>query len=54
MVRNDGDDADYNYVSYRLGHGHCVLGVPWCLDQFWGRHGDSTECSHSECLIKEW
>lgn len=49
-VRYDDDDD----VSCRLGHGHCVLAVPWCLDQFWGRHGDSTECSHNECLTSEW
>lgn len=53
VVRYDDDDDEDN-VPCRLGHGHCVLEVPWCLDQFWGRRGDSTECSHSECLISEW
>lgn len=41
-------------MSTRLGCGLSVWAVLWCLVQYWERRGDSTECSHSECLTREW
>lgn len=44
-----------NYAApYRLGCGLFVLAVPWCLARSWGRLGDCTGCSPSECLTREW
>lgn len=41
-------------APYRLGCGLFVLAAPWCLAQSWGRLGDCTGCSPSECLTREW
>lgn len=44
-----------NYAApYRPGCGLFVLAVPWCLARSWGRLGDCTGCSPSECLTREW
>lgn len=38
----------------RLGSGPFVLAARWCLARSWGRRGDCTGCSPSECLTREW
>lgn len=46
--------VNYYAAPYRLGCGLFVLAVLWFLAQSWGRLGDCTGCSPSECLTREW
>lgn len=46
--------VNYYAAPYRLGCGLFVLAVLWFLAQSWGRLGDCTGYSPSECLTREW